>query len=57
MAFYFDVNNQQTAMPQGKQAYLQFQTMYLHPSGRKRLRVTTVSNRYTKLPFRGAFDR
>jgi len=26
---------------------LQFQTTYLHPSGRKRLRVTTVSHRYS----------
>jgi len=34
-------------MPQGKQAFLQFQTCYLHPSGRKRLRVTTVASRYS----------
>ncbi|CAE8629563.1 unnamed protein product [Polarella glacialis] len=48
LAFYFDIANQQVgAMPQGKQAYLQFQTCYQHPSGRKRLRVTTVSTRYT----------
>lgn len=48
IAFYFDVTNQQSnTMPQGKQAFLQFQTSYLHASGRKRLRVTTVSNRYT----------
>eukprot|EP00933_Yihiella_yeosuensis_P045433 TRINITY_DN40809_c0_g1_i1.p1 TRINITY_DN40809_c0_g1~~TRINITY_DN40809_c0_g1_i1.p1 ORF type:complete len:757 (+),score=153.63 TRINITY_DN40809_c0_g1_i1:1-2271(+) len=48
VAFYFDVVNQQAnSMPQGKQAFLQFQTCYLHASGRKRLRVTTVSNRYT----------
>lgn len=47
IAFYFEVANQQAAMPQGKQGYVQFQTYYQHPSGRKRLRVTTVSNRYT----------
>merc|ERR1719487_1609911 len=47
-AFYFDVNNQQAGgIPPGKQAFLQFQTVYQHPSGRKRLRVTTVSHRYT----------
>jgi protein transport protein SEC23 len=48
IGFFFDVTNQQaSAMPQGKQNFLQFQTMFLHPSGRKRLRVTTVSHRYT----------
>jgi len=48
IAFYFDVTNQQpNSMPSGKRSFLQFQTVYLHPSGRKRLRVTTVSNRYT----------
>jgi len=47
LAFYFEIANQQNAMPQGKQGYLQFQTYYQHPSGRKRLRVTTLSNRYT----------
>jgi protein transport protein SEC23 len=45
IAFYFDVCNTEPSS-QGKQAYLQFQTSFLHPSGRKRLRVTTVSNRY-----------
>lgn len=48
VAFFFDVTNQQAnSMPQGKQNFLQFQTAYLHPSGRKRLRVTTVSHRYS----------
>jgi len=47
IAFYFDVANQTGPMPQGKQAYLQFKTSYLHPSGRKRLRVTTCTNRYS----------
>jgi len=47
-AFYFDVVNTQAAtQPGNKQSYLQFQTSYLHPSGRKRLRVTTVSHRYS----------
>merc|ERR1712183_460203 len=47
LAFYFDVTNQESkAMAQGKQSFLQFQTTYLHASGRKRLRVTTVSCRY-----------
>jgi len=45
-AFYFDITNQQATSLSGKQSYLQFQTTYLHPSGRKRLRVTTVSHRY-----------
>merc|ERR1719281_1962017 len=40
-------------MPQGKQGYLQFQTYYQHPSGRKRIRVTTVSNRYTDASLSG----
>jgi protein transport protein SEC23 len=44
LAFYFDVTQQQATV--GKQAFLQFQTTYMHPSGRKRMRVTTVSHRY-----------
>eukprot|EP00928_Gymnodinium_smaydae_P045645 TRINITY_DN30397_c0_g3_i1.p1 TRINITY_DN30397_c0_g3~~TRINITY_DN30397_c0_g3_i1.p1 ORF type:complete len:758 (+),score=148.71 TRINITY_DN30397_c0_g3_i1:98-2371(+) len=48
IAFYFDVTNTQAnSMPAGKQSFVQIQTAYLHPSGRKRLRVTTVSHRYT----------
>lgn len=48
IGFYFDIANQQAnSVPQGKQAFLQFQTCYLHPSGRKRLRVTTVSHRFS----------
>mmetsp|Transcript_50235 Transcript_50235/g.92811 ORF Transcript_50235/g.92811 Transcript_50235/m.92811 type:complete len:760 (-) Transcript_50235:166-2445(-) len=47
IGFYFEVTNQQAnTMPPGKHSFLQFQTCYLHPSGRKRLRVTTVSHRY-----------
>jgi len=48
LGFFFDVTSQQAnANPQGKQSFLQFQTTYQHSSGRKRLRVTTVSSRYT----------
>jgi len=46
-AFYFDVTPQQANSTAGKQNFLQFQTVYQHPSGRKRLRVTTVSHRFT----------
>jgi len=45
IAFFFDVGSQQ-AQPPGKQSYLQFQTSFIHPSGRKRMRVTTVASRY-----------
>lgn len=45
LAFYFEVNNQ--SKDSGKcQSYLQFQTSYNHASGRKRLRVTTISYSY-----------
>jgi len=48
VAFYFDIVNQQAnAAQSNKQAYLQFHTTYLHPSGRKRVRVTTLCNRFT----------
>jgi protein transport protein SEC23 len=47
VAFYFDVTNTQAPTSSGKQSYVQFQTCYQHASGRKRLRVTTVSHRYT----------
>lgn len=43
IAFFFDVDQQSGVTRQGKRAYVQFQTTYLHPSGRKRLRVTTIS--------------
>lgn len=46
LAFYFDINST-APMPQGKQSFVQFQTAYQHASGRKRLRVTTVSHRYS----------
>jgi protein transport protein SEC23 len=44
LAFYFDVTG--SSPLQGAQSFLQFQTCYLHSSGRKRLRVTTVSRSY-----------
>merc|ERR1712048_468157 len=44
---FFDVTNTTATNQQGKQSFLQFQTTYQHASGRKRLRVTTVSARYT----------
>jgi len=48
VTLFFDVvNTQPNNMSPGKQAFMQFQTTYLHPSGRKRLRVTTVSHRYS----------
>ncbi|CDJ49681.1 protein transport protein Sec23, putative [Eimeria brunetti] len=47
IAFYFEVTNQHVSnLPPGKQSFLQFQTSYLHPSGRRRLRVTTLSYRF-----------
>lgn len=36
------------AFSSGKQSFLQFQTSYLHPSGRRRLRVTTLSYRFAE---------
>ena len=48
IAFYFDVVQPQahSGGGSGKQAFLQFQTYYHHSSGRKRLRVTTVAQRF-----------
>lgn len=41
--------------PSGKQnSYIQFQTAYCHPSGRKRLRVTTISNQFASMGNGGA---
>jgi len=52
ISFFFDVTStgegQKTGPGQTKQSFLQFQTCYLHPSGRKRLRVTTVSHQMTE---------
>jgi protein transport protein SEC23 len=49
IAFYFEPSTS-TAQPNNpnaaRQGYIQFQTLYNHPSGKKRLRVTTVSARF-----------
>lgn len=48
LGFYFEPASA-TAQPNAnsaRQGYVQFQTVYHHPSGRKRLRVTTVSARF-----------
>eukprot|EP00920_Eleutheroschizon_duboscqi_P032529 GHVT01078556.1.p1 GENE.GHVT01078556.1~~GHVT01078556.1.p1 ORF type:complete len:614 (-),score=46.75 GHVT01078556.1:734-2575(-) len=47
LALYFEVVNQSASqLPPSKQSFLQFRNLYIHPSGRRRLRVTTVSYRY-----------
>jgi len=47
LAFYFEIQNQgQTSVQPGRSSFLQYQTYYHHPSGRKRLRVTTVAHRH-----------
>ncbi|XP_053990610.1 uncharacterized protein LOC128882855 [Hylaeus volcanicus] len=48
LAFYFDSTSQTPSNPPTRQAFLQFQTLYHHPSGRVRLRVTTVSYRFAE---------
>ncbi|KAF8820950.1 Sec23/Sec24 trunk domain-containing protein [Cardiosporidium cionae] len=49
LAFYFEITNQNSSgVPPGKQSFLQFQTYYTHPSGTKRLRVTTASYRFAE---------
>lgn len=45
IGFYFDIAHQE-ARSQSRHAALQFQTAYLHPSGRKRLRVTTLAIKF-----------
>jgi protein transport protein SEC23 len=43
VAVYFDIsNNGQTPLPPHKRRYIQFVTQFQHPSGRMRLRSTTV---------------
>ena len=46
IAFYLDLPGQQGAGPQSKAGTLQFVTRYRHPSGKYRLRVTTISRRF-----------
>jgi len=48
LAFYFEIVGQTpNSVPTSKPGHLQFQTCYMHASGRKRLRVTSVQHRYT----------
>ncbi|CAD7945321.1 unnamed protein product [Amoebophrya sp. A25] len=44
IAFYFEVNDDK---PATQAAFLQFQTLYHHPSGKKRLRVTTLARAFS----------
>lgn len=47
MAFFFEVANQHAApIPQGGRGCLQFITQYQHPSGQRRIRVTTVARNW-----------
>lgn len=48
LAFYFEAVANTPTTPQSRQAFLQFQTLYHHSSGRARLRVTTVSYRFAE---------
>lgn len=59
IGFYFEVSNQNAeSETAGKQNFLQFQTRYLHASGRIRLRVTTVSHQFGSEPnIRTGFDQ
>lgn len=46
MAFFFEVVNQHSApIPQGGRGSLQFITQYQHPSGQRRIRVTTLARK------------
>ena len=49
LAFYFEPSATAAAQPNAnsaRQGYVQYHTAYNHPSGKKRLRVTTVSARF-----------
>jgi len=47
MAFFFEVANQHAApIPQGGRGCIQFITQYQHPSGQRRIRVTTVARNW-----------
>lgn len=47
MALFFEVANQHAApIPQGGRGCIQFITQYQHPSGQKRIRVTTVARNW-----------
>jgi protein transport protein SEC23 len=58
IGFFFEVAGTQGQPPQ--QGFLQFQTLYSHPSGRRRLRVTSTSHRYAEpsnIAFASGFDQ
>ncbi|KNC24986.1 hypothetical protein FF38_11805 [Lucilia cuprina] len=47
MAFFFEVVNQHAApIPQGGRGCIQFITQYQHPSGQRRIRVTTLARNW-----------
>ncbi|XP_065829274.1 protein transport protein Sec23A-like [Oscarella lobularis] len=47
MAFFFEVANQHsTPVPQGQRGIIQFVLSYQHPSGQRRVRVTTLSRNF-----------
>lgn len=47
MSFFFEIVNQHTApIPQGGRGCIQFITQYQHPSGQRRIRVTTLARKY-----------
>lgn len=52
MAFFFEVVNQHSApIPQGGRGSLQFITQYQHPSGQRRIRVTTLARKYVLIDY------
>ena len=56
LAFYLEPASTSSTQPNAnsaRQGYVQFQTAYHHPSGRKRLRVTTVSARFADANLNG----
>lgn len=61
VALYLDIANSDAKVTHHRQAnFIQFQTMYLHSSGQRRLRVTTVSKRFadeTLEDFKAGFDQ
>lgn len=47
LGIFFEVANQHNApVPQGGRGYVQFVTQYQHPSGQRRIRVTTLSRNW-----------
>lgn len=49
MAFFFEIVNQHAApIPQGGRGCLQFVSQYQHPSGQRRIRVTTLARNWAE---------